>query len=60
MKNLHTRRPIKKLDHVKVRLFFILKQTGLVNYQLDLPKDVKIYLVFYVLLLEPANPETLI
>jgi hypothetical protein len=59
-KNLRTRRPTKKLDYVKVRPFFILKQTGPVNYQLDLLKDAKIHLVFYVLLLELADPETLI
>jgi hypothetical protein len=57
-KNLRTRRPTKKLDHVKVGPFFILKQTGPVNYQLDLPKDAKIHPVFHVSLLEPADPRT--
>jgi hypothetical protein len=59
-KNLRTRRPTKKLDYVKVGPFFILKQTGPVNYQLDLPKDAKIHPVFHTSLLELANPETLI
>jgi hypothetical protein len=59
-KNLRTRRPTKKLDHVKVRLFFILRQISPVNYRLKLPKDAKIYLVFHILLLEPADPKTLI
>ena len=31
-KNLHTRRLIKKLDKIKVRLFFISKQISLVNF----------------------------
>jgi len=61
MKNLHTyKKKHKKLDHVKVRLFFISKQILLVNYKLELPLDAKIYLVFYILLLEPADPETLV
>jgi hypothetical protein len=57
-KNLRTRRPTKKLDHVKVRPFFIQAQKGLVNYLLDLPKDAKIHLVFHMSLLEPADPRT--
>jgi hypothetical protein len=57
-KNLRTRRPMKKLDHVKVRPFFILAQKGLVNYLLDLLRDAKIHLVFHVSLLEPADPRT--
>jgi hypothetical protein len=60
IKNLHTRRPTKKLDHVKVRPFFIQAQKGLVNYLLDLLKDAKVHLVFYISLLELANPRTLI
>ena len=50
---------MKKLDKVKVGLFFISKQISLVNYQLKLPKDAKIYPVFYILLLELADPRTL-
>ena len=59
-KNLRMRRLIKKLDKVKVRLFFISKQISLVNFQLELLKDVKIYLVFYISLLEPADARTLV
>jgi hypothetical protein len=40
------------LDVVKLGLFKILRQKGLVNYELELPKRMRIYLVFYVLLLE--------
>jgi len=60
IKNLRTQQLTKKLDKIKVRLFFISKQISLVNYQLALPKDAKIYLVFHISLLEPANPQTLI
>ena len=51
-KNIKNKRPSKKLDHVKVRLFLVKQQKGLVNYKLDLLEDTNIYLVFYVSLLE--------
>jgi hypothetical protein len=57
-KNLRTRRPTKKLDHVKVGPFFISRQISPVNYRLELPKDAKIHPVFHISLLEPADPET--
>jgi hypothetical protein len=60
IKNLRIKRLIKKLDKVKVRLFFISKQISLVNFQLKLLKDIKIYLVFYILLLEPTNAKILV
>ena len=56
--NLKTKRPSKKLNHVKVGPFFIEKVKGPVNYQLQLSKDTKIHPVFHVSLLEPADPET--
>ena len=57
-KNLKTRRKTKKLDHVKVGPFLIAERKGLVNYRLDLPKDVRVHPIFYVSLLEPVDPET--
>ena len=57
-KNLTTRRKTKKLDHVKVGPFLIAEARGPVNYRLELPADAKIYPVFHVSLLEPADPET--
>jgi len=57
-KNLKTRKPSKKLDHVKVEPFLIKKTKGLVNYELDLPKDAKVFLVFHISLLEPVDPTT--
>ena len=50
----------KKLDYVKVGLFFVKKQKKPVSYKIDLLKDLKIYLVFYISLLELVNQETLI
>jgi hypothetical protein len=59
-KNLCTKRLSKGLDNVKVRLFLILKQNGLVTYTLELLLDAKIYPRFHVSLLEPADLETLL
>jgi len=57
-KNLRTTKSSKKLDYMKVGPFLIEEQKGLVNYRLRLPKDAKIYPVFYISLLELADPET--
>jgi hypothetical protein len=53
-RNIQTKQPNTKLDHKKLGLFKIKKIIGLVNYELVLPKTINIYLVFYILLLEPA------
>jgi len=57
-KNLKTRKKSKKLDHVKVESFFIKEVKGLVNYELDLLKDAKVFLVFHISLLESTDPST--
>jgi len=57
-KNLKTRRPSKKLDYVKVGPFRIKKVKGPMSYELDLPKDAKVHLVFYIFLLELADSKT--
>ena len=51
-KNLKTRRGTKKLDYVKVGLFLVDEVRGKLNYKLKLPRDARIYLVFYISLLE--------
>jgi hypothetical protein len=56
-KNIATKRLSDKLDHKKLGLFEIAKIKSLVNYCLKLPKIIKIYLIFYVSLLELA-PKT--
>ena len=56
--NIRTKRPSKKLDHVKVRPFFIEEVKEPVNYQLQLPPDIKIHPVFQVSLLELVDPAT--
>ena len=54
-KNLRTRKLNKKLNYIKVRLFFVKKTKKSINYKLDLFKNVKIFLIFYILLLKLAN-----
>jgi hypothetical protein len=40
------------LDFKKLRLYKIVAKKSLVNYKLQLPKGLRLHLVFYVLLLE--------
>ena len=44
-KNILSRRLSKKLNYVKLELFKIRKKVIEVNYKLDLPVKIKIYLV---------------
>ena len=53
-KNLKSKRPSSKLDHVRIGPFKIEKQTSKVNYRLKLPAKARIYPNFHVSLLEPA------
>jgi hypothetical protein len=48
-----------KLDHKKLGLFKIKKITGLVNYELVLPRTINIYPVFHISLLELILPGVL-
>jgi hypothetical protein len=59
-KNLCSKQPSKGLNHVKVRLFLILKRNRPVTYTLELLLDTKIYSRFHVSLLELANKNTLL
>jgi hypothetical protein len=56
-RNIKSDKPTKKLDAVKLGPFKILRQKGLVNYELELPKRMRIHLVFHVSLLELATPD---
>ncbi len=54
-KNLRTKKLNKKLKYIKVGSFFVKKTKKSVNYKLDLFKNVKIFSVFYILLLKSAD-----
>jgi len=43
------------LNYIKVGLFFVKKTKKSVNYKLDLFKNVRIFSVFYILLLKLTN-----
>ena len=51
-KNLKTRKSNKKLNHVKVESFLIKELRRSINYELNLPKNVKIHLIFHISLLK--------
>jgi len=57
-KNLKIRKKSKKLDHVKVESFFIKAVKRSVNYELDLLKNVRVFLVFHISLLKLVDPST--
>ena len=59
-KNIKTIKLNNKLDYTKLRLFRIKKVLRLINYKLNLLIKIRIYPSFYILVLEPVNPETLI
>ena len=53
-KNIITKKPSKKLDYKYLGLYKVIKRISENNYQLDLPPKVRIYLIFYISLLENA------
>ena len=54
-KNIITKRFSKKLDYKYIEPYKITKKNLKNNYKLDLPPKVKIYLIFYISLLENAK-----
>jgi len=48
IKNIINKRPSKKLNYIKIRLFSIKKSKRLINYKLNFLADAKVYLVFYI------------
>ena len=59
-KNLMTKRPTKKLNHTKIESFFIKAVKRSVNYELSLPKNIRIHSIFHINLLKSADLSTLI
>ena len=55
-RNIRTKRPSKKLDFKKIGPFKIKKKISTSNYELDLPKTMRLRTkVFHISLLEPAH-----
>ena len=53
-RNIKTKRLSDKLDYTKLRPFKIKEKLGLIIFKLALLKTIRIYLVFYISLLELA------
>jgi hypothetical protein len=53
-KNITTRRPNDKLDHIRIGPFKIKKKVGRQHYELELPDTMKIHPIFHRALLEKA------
>ena len=58
IKNLKTQQLSKKLNHQKIRSFFIKQVKRSVNYELKLLLNMRIHSVFHISLLESADSET--
>ena len=54
-KNIKTKQPSKKLDYTKLGLFKVKAVKRPLNYELELPPQMKIHPVFHVMYLEPAD-----
>ena len=52
IKNIITKRVNKKLNYKYIGLYLIIKKILKNNYELDLLLKIKIYLIFYISLLE--------
>jgi hypothetical protein len=59
-KNIKTKQLSTKLDFKKLGLFRISEQIRTINFRLELLENSKLYLVFYVILLELARGDTLV
>jgi hypothetical protein len=57
-KNLKIRKKSKKLNHVKIESFFIKAVKKSVNYELDLLKNARVFLVFHISLLKLIDLNT--
>jgi len=57
-RNIATKRPNKKLNYKKIKLFKIQKNIKGINFKLDLLKTIRIHPIFYILLFKPADKRT--
>jgi hypothetical protein len=58
-RNIKTIRLSDKLNSKKIDLFKIKRNIRDISFKLQLPLTIRIHPVFYILLLEPAHPDTL-
>src|SRR5258708_40135610 len=58
-RNIKIIRPTDKLDFKKIGPFKIKRNIRDINFELHLPLIMRIYLIFYISLLEPAYPDIL-
>ena len=54
-KNFESKRPSKKLNHIKMGPFKIISKVTEVSYRLNLPLKIKIHPIYYIAILEPAH-----
>jgi hypothetical protein len=59
-RNIKTTKPSEKLDYRKFGLFKIKRNIKNISYELYLLPTMKIHPIFYISLLEPADPDILI
>jgi hypothetical protein len=57
-KNLKIRKKSRKLNHVKIKSFFIKEVKKSVDYELDLSRDARVFLVFHISLLKSVDFST--
>ena len=58
-RNIKIIRLSDKLDYKKFRSFMIKRNIRDTSFKLKLPPIIKIYLIFYILFLEPISPDVL-
>jgi len=58
IRNITIKKPSKKLNYKKIKLFKIKKSIKNISFELDLPKIIKIYPVFYILFFKLINNRT--
>ena len=59
-RNIKMKRLSNKLNYTKLKSFKILEEKKSVNYKLKLSLIIRIYLIFYISLLKPADSNTFI
>jgi hypothetical protein len=57
-RNIKITRPSNKLDYKKFSPFKVKRNIKDISYELYLSPTIKIYLIFHISLLEPADPNT--